>query len=117
MKVMQLKKPTNSLFSIKALFGVGDSEHDENLPVLVQAGMECMNIQIADSIGQELTPEGVESSVVDAFDSIQSTYDSVAVALVSMAAVVASVPMPPASRASIESIIHLNISKLEEKLS
>lgn len=112
-----LKEKFDSLASIKALFGVKKKEEEDNLPVLVQAGMECMNIEVADAVGQNLTPEGVESAVIEAFDSVESTYDAVAVALVSMAAMVSTVEMPEDSRAAIDGIIHLNISKLEERLS
>lgn len=100
----------DSLATLKSLFGVKGKAQEENLPVLVQAGMECMT-------GDSGTPEGVESSVIDALDTVESNYDAIAVALVSMAAVVAVVEMPPASRAAIDNIIHLNISKLEKRLS
>lgn len=117
MGIPQQKEQFDSLASLKTLFGISERSQEGDLPFLIQAGMECMNIQLTDSLGQPLTPEAVESSLIDAFDTAPCTYDSVAVALVSMAAVVAAVDMPPSSRAAIEGIIHLNIAKLEEKLS
>jgi len=102
-----------TLASIKHMFG---SEMDaDRVPVLIQSGMDILDLNMADNLGIRMSANDIEMAALAAHERVVSLLDSVSVALVSMAATVSTLEMPESSRTALESIIQLNVARLEEK--
>lgn len=113
MNAMQHADVSEPLASIKHMFG---SDIDEDrIPVLIQAGIDCLDMNIAARLGIKMSAQEVEMAALEAHDRVVSLLDSVSVAMVSMAFAVSILEMPESTRAALESLIQLNIAHLEDK--
>lgn len=104
---------TGALESIKRMFG--SAMDKDRVPIIIQAGLDSLDLDLADTLGLQLQPDNIEMATLQAHEQVVSALDSVAVALVSIAAVTSCLDMPAGSRSALESIIQLNVAMLEQK--
>lgn len=113
MNALPLVDEAESLANIKHMFG--SEIDDERIPVLIQAGLDCLDMNVADNLGVKMSADDIEMAAFAAHERVVSLLDSVSIAMVSMAAVVSILEMPAASRTALESLIQLHIAQLEDK--